>query len=323
MDMPEHRDERDLARPGGWSHRTEGPISGPLNYTFQVPAAIEGPPIQLHLVFTQDGLYSPVIMRVPEGDGPFPAVISMHGGSGGLGISFLVDQMLHRSYAFDRFLSEGYVVCYTEGRMEWEWFYGRDDVGILDHKDIISTFRYVQNLPFVDANRVAFFGVSHGGELQMKVISEIHEGPAALVPSEAAVIEFLDLQHDGPRTEKALQYNDPLPDEKVNVPLAMKRLEPISPDLPILVLGRDSDHMQGLFYKLYELLERAGKNVQWKSYDHPRHAYHWGPRKQETIKEFHGTILTLESGYEVDDVTEQTLDDVLAFLNEHVRDKGK
>jgi len=319
--MPEHREGRDLERPAGWSHRTEGPIIGPLNYVMQVPVAIEGPPIQLHLVFTTDGLYSPVVMRVPEGKGPFPAVISMHGGSGGLGLSFLVDQMLHRSYAFDRFFDEGYVSIYTEGRMEWEWYYGREDLGILDHQDIINTFRYVQDLPFVDKDRVAFFGVSHGGELQMKVISEIKEGPAALVPSEPAVIEFLDLQHDGPRTEKGLQYNDPLPDEKINLELAMKRIEGISPDLPILVLGRDSDHLQGLFHKLHELLERSGKNVQWKSYDHPTHAYHWGPRKQEKVTEFHGTILNLESGYEVDEITKQTMDEVVAFMNQHVRDK--
>jgi len=80
--------------------------------------------------------------------------------------------------------------------------------------------------------------------------------------------------------------------------------------------------MQGLFHKLFELLDRAGKNVQWKTYDHEHHAYHWGPRKREKVTEFHGTILTLDSGYDVDEVTKQTMDDVVAFMNEHVRDKA-
>jgi dienelactone hydrolase len=253
--------ERDLSRPGGWSFRTEAPVSRPLDYVVQVGVAAGDSPVELNLVFTDDGLYVPAIVRKPPGRGPFPAVICMHGGTGGLGISYLVDQVLNRGFVFDRLLEEGYVVVFTEGRMEIEWAYGTDIPASLDHNDLIATFRYMQRQSYVDPGRVAFFGISHGGELQMKLISEIQEGPAALVPAEPAVVEYLALQHDGPRTEKGLQYNDPLPDSKFDMEVAWARIQRVSPTVPILVLGRDTDHLQGLFHKLYELLDRAGRNA--------------------------------------------------------------
>ncbi|MBI3739984.1 MAG: hypothetical protein HY258_13135, partial [Chloroflexi bacterium] len=139
-------------------------------------------------------------------------------------------------------------------------------------------------------------------------ISEIQEGPAALVPGEPAVIEYLGLRYTGERKESNLQFNAHLEDDQIDYARAWERIQRISPSVPILVLGRDADHLQGLFHKLYELLSRAGKNVHWASWNHPEHGYQWGPRRGS-------------NGYEVEPLQEETLDDVVAFLNEHVRDK--
>jgi len=315
--------DRDLSRPGGWSYRTEGAIVGPLNYVLQVSTAVEGTPIMLHLVFMNDGVYIPAVIRKPAGPGPHPAVICVHGGSGGLGISFLVDQLLHRSYTLDRFVEAGYAVCYTEGRMEYDELYGKGLPVELDHLDVINVFRYLQRLPDIDADRVAFFGVSHGGEMQIKIASEIGDGPgpAAYVPCEPAVRAFLGLKYTGPRTEENLAFNADLDDSQIDLELSLKRIEPIDPETPFLILGRDTDHFQGLFRKVYQLLQRTGKNVSWKSYDHAIHAFHWGPRRSEKLEAYHGAIVKYTSGYEVDDLQVQVVDDVLAFLNKHVRDK--
>ncbi len=310
-----------MTRRGGWTFHPREPVVEPLDYVVQVGAAAGSSPLMLHLVFTDDGLSVPAVIRVPPGRGPFPAVICMHGGSGGLGISFLVDRVLNRGMVFDRLLGEGYAVCYTEGRMEIEEVYGTDVPAPLDHHDIIATFRHVQRHPQVAPDRVAFFGVSHGGELQMKVISELGSGPstprpssglgagpAALVPGEPAVIEYLGLRYPGPRTEAGLQFNADLRDDQVDLKRALERIERISPTLPILVLGRDADHLQGLFKKLHELLRRAGKKAEWASWDHPEHAYHWGPPRRD-------------GGYAPDPIQRETLDRVVAYLNRHVRDR--
>ncbi|MFQ5860794.1 MAG: alpha/beta hydrolase family protein [Dehalococcoidia bacterium] len=290
-----------------------------MDYVVQVGTPASDSPIMLHLVFTDDGLYVPAVVRKPPGPGPFPAMLCMHGGSGGLGISWLVDQMLNRGFLFDRLLEEGYVVCYTEGRMEIEEAYGTDIPAVLDHNDLITTFRYIQRQPYVDPQRVGFFGVSHGGELQMKLISEIQEGPAALVPAEPAVIEYLGLRHEGQRTNEGMQFNADLSDFQIGLDRALERIQRISPSVPILVLGRDTDHLQGLFHKLYELLKRAGKNAYWESWDHPAHGYQWGPRRTETVHTNHEGIITeVVGGYQADALQRETLDRVVAFLNEHV-----
>ena len=53
--------------------------------------------------------------------------------------------------------------------------------------------------------------------------------------------------------------------------LARERIAPI--DFPILVMGRDGDHLQGIFRLSYELLRESGKEADWVTWDHPLHGY--------------------------------------------------
>jgi dienelactone hydrolase len=306
---------------GGWEFRPGHRVIGPLDMVVQPPVMAGEFPIALHLVFSDDGIYVPAVVLTPPGPGPFPAVVCLHGGSGGLGASWLVDFAVNRGYVFERLCREGYAVVWTEGRKEIEYAYGTEIPAVLDHLDVINTFRYVQGLSFIDRERIGFFGVSHGGELQMKLITELSLGPAALVPSEPAVIEYLGLRFDGPRAEWNLQFNADIADDQIDMEVALERIERISPDVPILVLGRDGDHLQGVFKKLYELLERTGKNVQWATYDHPEHAYHWGPVRTQKVIGYEGSVADVEGTYEIDRIQEETADRVISFLNEHVRDR--
>src|SRR5206468_9208009 len=139
------------------------PIREPLDQV--VPLDTD---LGLHFVYTLDGVYVPAVVLSPPGRGPFPAVMSVHGGSGGLGVSYLIEQVREQGMLFERLVAEGYVVCCTEGRMEHEDAYASGLPTILDHQDIVQLFRYVQHLEHVDPARVAIFGVSHGGEIQLK-----------------------------------------------------------------------------------------------------------------------------------------------------------
>ncbi|MFD0851053.1 hypothetical protein ACFQ07_02375 [Actinomadura adrarensis] len=38
-------------------------------------------------------------------------------------------------------------------------------------------------------------------------------------------------------------------------------------------MGRDDDHLQGIFRVSYDLLTEAGKPAEWKSWDHALHGY--------------------------------------------------
>jgi hypothetical protein len=101
------------------------------------------------------------------------------------------------------------------------------------------------------------------------------------VASEPANHEFLDLRlgdaapvnpGTGLRDIEEMQMQDPVwVRARANLPLARERIAPI--DVPILVMGRDSDHLQGIFRLSYELLGEGGKDAEWVSWDHPLHGY--------------------------------------------------
>ena len=320
--MPEPRPEsdlvsHDLARRAGWVHQPRLVVMGPLDQMMQLPwpTSDGASALTLHLVYTDDGLYVPAIARQPPGPGPFPTVLVIHGGSGGLGIPFLVDLMTSQGWAIDALLARGFAVVCAEGRCEIEDAYdsGVPESGVLDHNDMITVFRYVCRQRWVDAARVGFFGVSHGGEMQMKLAAELGKEahvrgpmPAALAMCEPAIIEVLGLKYGGVRKEANLQFHGPITDDQIDLTRAMARIERIPATLPMLVVGRDEDHLQGPFLKLHELLHRAGKRAEWASFSHPEHAYQLGPRRGP-------------GGYAPDAVQTATLACVLDFLGHHLK----
>jgi hypothetical protein len=89
---------------------------------------------------------------------------------------------------------------------------------------------------------------------------------------------------------------------RTNLPLARERIAPI--DLPILVMGRDSDHLQGIFRVSYELLGEGGKDAEWVSWDHPLHGYLFPS--------------LAEGPTSPDQVQQRAIDGVIAFLGRHM-----
>jgi len=304
---------RDRPRRAGWQHHPNIQVLEPLDWSMGLPLPAGAWPLTLHLVYTDDGLYLPAMSRQPAGAGPFPTIILLHGGSGGLGLPYLVDQVQAQGWAMEALLARGYAVVLTEGRMEHEDAYGTGAPFPLDHKDVITVLGYVARQPWADPGRIGLFGVSHGGELQMKIVAEMAERmdlpmPAALAMCEPAVIEFLGLRYEGVRKEANLQFQAPVGDSQIDLATAMERIARVPDALPMLVVGREEDHLQGLFMKLHELLTRADKRSAWVSFSHPDHGYQFGPRRGP-------------DGYRPDATQLATLEHVLAFLDAHVRDR--
>jgi hypothetical protein len=73
----------------------------------------------------------------------------------------------------------------------------------------------------------------------------------------------------------------------------------------MLVMGRDDDHLQGIFRLSYDLLESSGKDATWVSWDHPLHGYIF-------------PALGADGRVSVDDVQERAIDGVIAFLDRHL-----
>jgi hypothetical protein len=167
--------------------------------------------------------------------------------------------------------------------------------------------------PQIDAERLGHVGVSHAGEMLFKIASQ-YDGPLkAGVACEPANHEFLDLTPDdsaftNPDTQlrniEEMQMRDTaFVRSRINEPLALERIASIS--LPMLVMGRDDDHLQGIFRLSYDLLEASGKDATWVSWDHPLHGYIF------PVTGADGTV-------EVDDVQERAIDGIIAFLDKHL-----
>jgi hypothetical protein len=87
--------------------------------------------------------------------------------------------------------------------------------------------------------------------------------------------------------------------------VARARIAPI--DVPILVMGRDGDHLQGIFRLSYELLDEGGKDAGWVSWDHPLHGY----------------LFPLAGDGAPDQVQERAIDGVITFLDRYMKPGGQ
>jgi hypothetical protein len=147
----------------------------------------------------------------------------------------------------------------------------------------------------------------------MKITSEYH-GAACGVASEPASHEYLALTPDdtahvkeetGLRDiESMLMRETEKVRNRIDHDLAMQRISGIR--TPILVMGRKTDELQGIFRLNYELLEEAGKEVEWVSYDHDLHGYIYPLRGAD-------------GGYEVNDVQHEAIAYVIGYLGRHLR----
>lgn len=283
-------------------------------------------PVQLMYVPTLDGLYAPIGLRRPPGEGRAPIVL-LASGNGGGGMPWVREAVGNRGYIMERLLEAGYAAAWLRYRAEVELGYNKggrlvEDIrqgrqllnrSPLEYEDEIDVIKFVKTLPFVDPDRVGLAGVSHGGEMIFKITSEYH-GVAAGVACEPANHEFLDLTPDAtahvkPDTQmrdiEEMQMRETAKVRaRINERVARERIRSIR--TPILVLGRDTDHLQGIFRVSYELLREEGKAAEWASYDHPLHGYLFPVRGAD-------------GAYAVDRTQEAAIDLAIDFFRRHMK----
>ena len=251
-------------------------------------------PAAYYLAESRDGLYVPYLLRTPADEGRFPFVFLAYGNGGG-GIGWLREWTRTRSSIMERLLAAGYACGWGRYRTEVDLGFNRGGPLMVDARqgmevmnrsplefeDELAILRHVARHPQVDADNLGHVGVSHAGEMLFKLASRYPGILRAGVASEPANHEFLDLRmsdaapvnpETGLRDIEEMQMRDPAwVRSRTNLPVARERIAPI--DVPILVMGRDGDHLQGIFRLSYELLRESGKEATWVTWDHPLHGY--------------------------------------------------
>ncbi|MGH9087684.1 MAG: alpha/beta hydrolase family protein [Acidimicrobiales bacterium] len=305
---------------GGWS--SDEPV---------LVEHIEGStrPAKYYLAESRDGLYVPYVVRTPADEGTFPFVFLAYGNGGG-GIDWLREWVRTRPYVMERLLAAGYACGWGRYRTEVDLGFnlggplrvdGRQGMEVmnrapLEFEDELAILEHVGRHPLVEAGNLGHVGVSHAGEILFKLAYRCPGALRAGVASEPANHEFLDLRLDdvaptnaetGLRKIEEMPLQDPAwVRARTNLPLARERIGPI--DVPILVMGRDGDHLQGIFRLSYELLEESGKDPEWVSWDHPVHGYLFPSASDGVTRP--------------DQVQEQAIDGVIAFLDRHMKPGG-
>lgn len=285
-------------------------------------------PVEIRFVELLDGVYAPIGIRKPAGDGPFPTVVFAHM-NGGYGLRWIREWTQYGSGTLEAFLDAGYAVVWMRYRAEVDTpftteltvreFQGRDrwSRGPLEYEDAVEIVEYVRALPDVDADRVGWLGVSHGGEMLLKVASE-YAGLRAGVAAEPAAMDYLaSLPPDPnappePPQPETMQANSPEMQAaaaealrgEIDMNLAMERIRAI--EMPIFVAGRDRDHNQATFRLAYELMSEAGKTVEWRSYDHEHHGFIFVQRNAAGV-------------YEPDPLQQAAVADAIAFFDRHMK----
>ena len=298
----------------------------PAHVVVTVPVPGSRYPVDLMYIEMVDGAYIPIGMRKPEGSGPFPLILFATGNGGG-GMTMLRDHIDTKSWTQDQLLDAGYAVAWMRYRAEVDYAYDRIgkliqsgrqhrqlfNRGPLEYEDAIAVAEYCKTLPFIDSDRLGYIGVSHGGEMALKIASEYH-GFKCFVASEPASHEFLRLRpdetaHVDPKTgllnvEKMLMREATKVRPRITEDVARARVAPI--DTPFFVQGRDYDELQGIFRVSYDLLHEMGKDAIWKSYDHDLHGFIY------PVREADGT-------YKPDAVQRQAFADTKAFFDKYLK----
>jgi dienelactone hydrolase len=284
------------------------------------PLAGSDHPAHYYLAETLDGLYAPYAVRLPAGDGPHPFVFVAYGNGGG-GVDWLHDRVHRFRRITDVLLDAGYACAWSRYRTEVELGYQtggplRTDVrqgmelmsrAPLEYEDEVAILRHVAKLPAIDGSRLFHLGVSHAGEMLFKLLSQYQGLLRAGVAAEPASHELLTLRLDD---DEKVTVTDGLRDietlEMRSVERARRaitdpdevsrRLDGV--DIPVLVLGREQDELQGIFRLTYELLAARRSDAEWRSWSHDVHGY-------------------IYPEGEPDDVQQQALSVIVDFFDRH------
>ncbi len=281
---------------------------------------------QYYLAETLDGLYVPYALRLPDGAGPHPFVYVAYGNGGG-GMEWLRDRVHRFRHVTDVLLDAGYACAWSRYRTEVELGYQtggplrtdvRQGMGLLnraplEYEDEVAVLRHVAKHSSISAEHLFHLGVSHAGEMLFKLCSQYPALLRAGVAAEPACHEFLTLRLDdeptvessgGLRNIESLEMRGT---QQARARIAdldevSRRLDAV--DIPVLVLGREQDELQGIFRLTYELLAEKRSDAEWRSWSHEVHGYIFPE------SDAHGVA-------QVDDVQREALGEVVGFLDRH------
>ncbi|MEM7144524.1 MAG: prolyl oligopeptidase family serine peptidase [Verrucomicrobiota bacterium] len=219
------------------------------------------------------------VVRKPAGEGPFPAVIFLHGGLGRSGMEKLRENSLSQWTSL-RFLSWGYVTVNATRRPN---NHDPQERGLVE--DTVAMVEAVQALPEVDPESVVLYGGSGGGTLALEVAGATDV--AAVVAGEPATIIYMEMF-----TKEHIIFDEsgrPTGDRRWDV-MNADAASLYTPELkeltrgkmagircPVLILHGDQHALKKFNMEVFvPEMEVVEKEIELKVYPGENHGFYWG-----------------------------------------------
>lgn len=191
----------------GGASRVSGEVSGKVRVSGNAPTypvlrpviSEEAIPVESFTPVASDGQRGEGFLRKPPGEGPFPAVLLIHGGLPRRSRDAIREYTIgtHAS----RFLEAGYVIAVITYRGREVDPTAQTPETVLDCVAAIETLR---TLSFVDPASIVVTGTSGGGDLSLEVAAATEV--AATVPEEPASVLMAGLVVADSKVARAADY---------------------------------------------------------------------------------------------------------------------
>jgi acetyl esterase/lipase len=211
------------------------------------------------------------VVRQPPGNGPFPAILLLHGGLSPYPLATLKQESLTRPN-YTRFLAAGFVIVVPTFRSREENPQTRD---ALD--DCLAVVDYVKKMPAVDPESVAVLGGSGGGSLALELAGETDL--CGIVAGEPATVLFTGLMVRG-MNDRGPEFQDRMRNpKKYYTPelQAFTRAKLKQIHCPVLIVHGDIHPLKIINQEIIvPELRAANKPVEYIEYAGQPHAFWWG-----------------------------------------------
>jgi acetyl esterase/lipase len=245
---------------------------------------------------SSDGKMIPCVLSMPQGNGPFPMLVTIHGGQGNRDLGYIRTMAApnNLSPTISAFNEQPWAILAISYRAGNGALFG------MEQDDVIAGIRFAKTLPKIDSNRVGVVGGSHGGHLALvaaeKMGSEFlcvaagspwmtdpvvymmgdpNQPPLSEVPAKARE----DLQLNGRRILNGMQKGRGMAEQQIQAFIKEHSIEAnadkiVIPTLFITSRGDDqAPHV--LIEPMIERMKKAKKDVQVYTAEKSPHGFYW------------------------------------------------